>query len=635
MSTTGDLLSRAFAFQASGKFADAERLYRDVLQTDAHCAQAWNGLGAACHEQGRPDQAADCLEQAIRLVPTMVDARHRLGVVLAQSGRLDDAVGQMQEALRLQPANHEIANNLRITLAARERKLALIDSGAKLLPQAEMHCRRALELTPDDPAVLTLLAQSVADQDRGEEAIALFAEVTRIRPNLVQAHFNLGIANLRAKHNEQAETNFRRAIELSRSMAEAHNGLGVALVMQNRWSEAEACYRRALDLNGEYTDATYNLARALVGQDRFSEAIGWLERTLELKNDHVEASYSMALTLMELNRVEDAADWYARTIGLKHDYADAHVGRSIALFLAGRYAEAWGEYEWRFLATPLAGPPEELRWRGAPLAGRTVLLRAEQGAGDALHFIRYAPMVKRLGARVLVWCAPGLGRLLATAPGVDGVYLDGQPWPAFDVHASLLSLPGIFGTTLDNVPADAPYLEADPVLVEQWRAELADEPSLKIGIAWRGSPTHPRNRFRSFGIEQLAPIAQVPGVRLYSLQFGAGGNELEILNGALPPGNRPVVDFSERLGDFYNTAAIVRNLDLVITCDSAPAHLAGALGVPVWVALPFAPDWRWLLGRSDTPWYPTMQLFRPSRLGDWPGIFSAMRDALLERVRAQ
>jgi hypothetical protein len=338
---------------------------------------------------------------------------------------------------------------------------------------------------------------------------------------------------------------------------------------------------------------------------------------------------------MELNRVEEAASWYARTIEWKPDYADAHVGRSIALFLSGRYAEAWPEYEWRFLATPMEGPPEQLRWRGEPLAGRTILLRAEQGAGDALHFIRYVPMVKRQGARVLVWCAQGLGRLLAAAPGVDGILLDGQPWCAFDVHASLLSLPGIFGVTLDDIQANVPYLEADPALVEQWRAEMADELGLKIGIAWRGSTTHPRNRFRSFGIEQLAPIAQVPGVRLYSLQFGAGGDELDILNKVLPSGNRPVVDFGERLGDFYNTAAIVRNLDLVITCDSAPAHLAGALGVPVWVALPFAPDWRWLLGRNNTPWYPTMRLFRPAGFGDWPSVAGAMREALEERMRTR
>jgi ADP-heptose:LPS heptosyltransferase len=252
------------------------------------------------------------------------------------------------------------------------------------------------------------------------------------------------------------------------------------------------------------------------------------------------------------------------------------------------------------------------------------LLRAEQGAGDTIQFVRYAELVKQQGGTVLAEHKANLKSLLATCPGVDSVVVAGQPHGKFDLYAPLASLPGIFGTSLETIPAKVPYLFPDETAIAQWRDELPEDGVLKIGIAWQGNPQQGRDAVRSIPLARFAGVARIEGVRLYSLQFGTGREQI-----AAVAGDWPLVDLGDRLGDFQHTAALMRNLDLVITCDSAPAHLAGALGVPVWLALAFSPDWRWLLDRADSPWYPSMRLFRQPRAGDWEGAFRQIEDALV------
>jgi hypothetical protein len=258
----------------------------------------------------------------------------------------------------------------------------------------------------------------------------------------------------------------------------------------------------------------------------------------------------------------------------------------------------------------------EPRWDGLPLEGRTILVRAEQGYGDALQFVRYASILKRDGARVIVECGRPVARLLATCDGVEQVIVTGQPRPPFDCHVSLLSLPGILGTTVETIPATTSYLRPDEEMVSKWRAELSEPPAFKIGIAWQGNKTYSTDELRSFPLAHFERVARIPGVRLYSLQVRAGREQLDCV-----AGEWPIVDLGERLGDFHDTAAIVRNLDLVISSDTAPVHLAGAIGAPVWIALPRVADWRWLRGRDDTPWYPSATLFRQTKPGDWDGVF--------------
>ena len=269
------------------------------------------------------------------------------------------------------------------------------------------------------------------------------------------------------------------------------------------------------------------------------------------------------------------------------------------------------------------------RWDGSSLQGQTILLFAEQGLGDTLHFIRYAPLVKQTGATVIVQCQGPLLRLLSTCAGIDCLVPEDAEPPGFDVQAPLPSLPGLARTTLASIPAQLPYLSADPELRVRWQEALSGVRDFKVGIAWQGNTGHKRDRQRSVPLLAFLPLARIPDVRLVSLQKGPGREQLYE-----HPDHLAVLDMADQLGDFADTAALMSNLDLVVTVDTAVAHLAGALGLPVWVALPLCPDWRWLLEREDSPWYPSMRLFRQTTLGDWSGVFDRLTRALRQHVAA-
>jgi hypothetical protein len=309
--------------------------------------------------------------------------------------------------------------------------------------------------------------------------------------------------------------------------------------------------------------------------------------------------------------------------------------RALAWLLMGRSEQGWPGYEWRwrckeFAPLPPLHPP---RWDGSPLAGRTILIQTEQGVGDTLQFIRYVPLVQESGGRVILVCQPALVPLLRRSPRIERLVAHGESLPEYDVHVPLLSLPGLFGTTLDTVPAAVPYLDAEPALMEAWRHRLGSYAGFRVGIVWQGNPQFRFDRLRSIPLAQFSPLAQVPGVHLVSLQNGAGRDQLSAL-----PGSFPVTDLGHQLDDatgaFLDTAAVMKNLDLVISSDTAAAHLAGALGVPVWVPLHDVPDWRWLLDREDSPWYLTMRLFRQSRPGQWEEVFERIAAALQRRLAA-
>ncbi len=662
-----DLLAQAAACHRAGNLLDAEVLYRQVIEADPACAEALFQLGAVCLGLGKLDDAAASLTQAVRLMPEHVDAHHHLAVVHVQQGKLSEAIASLETAHRLKPESVEIGLNLQIVRTASEncRGIALAEQG-KLDEANECH-GRALEWSPNDAESHRGLAFVLAKQNKLDEAVAAYRRARELNPRDAELAYNIGVLLAKQRRLDEAAVSYRQALqlrpdhlnalvnlgfvleeqnELDEAVAchrqllqlkpddpEAHDNLGYALMTQGKLDEAETCFRRAIALDAGFAQAYSNLAYVFLLRDELGESLAWYREALKLRADEYMAHYNVAYLLMRHNKLHEALRGFERALELKPDYADAHWNHAATLFLMGRFAEAWPEYEWRFRRPgeeePTASRP---RWAGAPLAGRTILLRSEQGLGDAMQFVRYAELVKGQGGRVIVECVASLARLLASCPGVDGVHVKGQPLPPFDVHIPLLSLPGIFGTSLDNIPVQVPYLFPDPELLAQWKEELGAEAAshprlLKIGIAWQGNPAHPLDRIRSIPLKHFAGIAATRGVRLYSLQAGAGREQLTAL-----ADRSSIVDLSDRLGDFYNTAAIVRNLDLVITCDSAPAHLAGALGVPVWTALTFAPDWRWLLARADCPWYPTMRLFRQERFGDWEGVFGKIEQALATLV---
>jgi len=350
---------------------------------------------------------------------------------------------------------------------------------------------------------------------------------------------------------------------------------------------------------------------------------------VQFKSDFIQARHNLAITLADQRQFDQAASEYREILARQADHVDAHIGLATTLLHSGRFDIGWPQYEWRLKHPSMPPPPPGCpAWRGEPLAGRTVLLLSEQGAGDTLQFVRYAQSVKQRGGRVMVQCARPLVSLLASCQGVDAVIAADQPLPPIDTYAWLGSLPGIFGTSLQTIPQHAAYLNPRAETIDPWRQRLSQEDGLKVGIAWQGNPIHPRYRDRSIPLAEFSRLARLPGVRLFSLQFGAGREQLATIDQAARS-----VDFGDELGDFESTAGLIANLDLVVTCDSAPAHLAGAVGAKVWVALTYACDWRWLADRTDSPWYPTMRLFRQQRVGDWSEVFRRIEAELANRTQ--
>ncbi len=357
---------------------------------------------------------------------------------------------------------------------------------------------------------------------------------------------------------------------------------------------------------------------------RFREAEAAYERALELEPRSADSLSNLAGLYKEQGRMDEAVGYYDLAVGFAPDVPSIRYNRSLALLKAGDYSRGWSEYEWRWRRGQEKhrlhpGP----RWDGSALAGRTVLIWAEQGLGDALQFVRYAPRVKALGGTVIVECPARLKPLFATCPGIDLLVAEGEPLPAHDCQIPMMSLPLALGTTADSIPWDGPYVAAEPSRSAAWGRRLRREPGFKVGVMWQGNPHYRWDRFRSAPLAAFAPLAAVPGVRLFSLQVGPGAAQVAALNSRfaieeLSPDPDPAA------GAFLDTAAIVPHLDLVVAIDSSVAHLAGALGARVWMALSAASDWRWGVGRSETAWYPTMRLFRQSALGDWAGVFEQM-----------
>jgi tetratricopeptide (TPR) repeat protein len=584
MATISQALAIAIQHHQAGRLQPAEQIYRQIVAVEPNHAEAWHLLGVIAYQRGEHAIAVEHIERAIGLNATHAAFPNTLGAVYRALHRIPEALACYRRALELKPDYAEAHFNLGIALS----HLGKLDDAIACY-------RRAVELKPDYAEAFINL--SVALRDRGllDDAIACCRRTLELKPDYAEAHGNLGNALRDQGKLDEAVACYRRTLELKPDSAEAHNNLGATLRDQGRPDEALACHRRALELKPDYAEAHNNLGAALNDQGNTDEALACYRRALELKPD----------------------------------LAYAHWNQSLTSLTSGDFQRGWAEYPWRWKTKQF--PRRDLSqplWDGQPLEGKTILLHVEQGLGDAIQFIRYAPLVKQRGGVVMVECPRPIMSLLASCAGIDRLVERGAELPPFDVRTPLdETLPYIFRTALGDIPAAIPYLFADPGLVQRRRQELDRPAGFKIGIAWQGRPTHPNDRNRSIPLGCFEPLARCSGVRLLSLQKGAGVEQLQHAAGQFP-----IAELGSRLEDFMDTAAVMRSLDLVIACDTAVVHLAGALGVPVWVALPFIPDWRWLLGRSGSPWYPTMRLFRQDRRGDWQDVFRRIEIALGDHV---
>ncbi len=435
--------------------------------------------------------------------------------------------------------------------------------------------------------------------------------------------FAFAIERHREGNLEEAVRGYGRTLALNPGLADAYNNLGVALRAQGKFAAAVAAYRRSLVQRPDNPGALSNMGNALRGAGRLHEAREVHRKAVELAPDSVEALYNFGLVFRDLGEENEALSYFERVVEMNPDYIDGRWDRALMYLRLGDFEKGFEEYEWRWRLE--RSPPREFpvpRWDGSDIEGRTILVHQEQGFGDMINFVRYVPLLKARGAQVVVECQAELARLFAMIPDVDCVTVAGTPIPDVDVHIPMLSLMQIFGTTLETIPADVPYLTAPEVHSLHLPAPLGH---LKVGIAWAGKPTHTNDRNRSINLQHFVDLTGIGGITFYSLQKGPTAAHLrDQACEAL------IVDLAGRIQDFADTASVIAQLDLVITADTAVAHLAGAMGCPVWVALPFVGDWRWLSNRDDNPWYPTLRLFRQGVPGDWEGVFNRLRNALTE-----
>jgi tetratricopeptide (TPR) repeat protein len=473
---------------------------------------------------------------------------------------------------------------------------------------------------PDALHLLGLVAHQQGDQAQARDCIE---KALALVPESAVFGNSLGSVLLALRQSQAAAAILRRVVARKPEYAEAHNNLGNALLRLDQADAAAACYQRALALRPGYAEAESNLASALRRLGRLDDAEQALHRALALNPRYATALANLGVVLVELGRHADALAAYDRAIAIDAGHAQAHANRAVLLLQLGRWPEGWREYEWRWRTDGFTTPKRDFRqpaWDGRPLAGRSILLHAEQGLGSAIQFVRFVHRVAAGGGRILLECQAPLARLFRQSlTGGDGpvaaVVVKGEPLPPFDVHAPLMSLPLLCGTMLATLPAATPYLAAAADAVARWRQRLAPTAKPRIGLVWAGNPQHGNDHNRSMPAAALRPlIAAAPAASFFSLQVG--GPAAAAADDLFAAG---VHDLAPALADFAETAAVVANLDAVVSVDTAVAHLGGALGRPVMLLLPFAAEWRWLLERSDSPWYPGMRLYRQPAPGDWAG----------------
>jgi tetratricopeptide (TPR) repeat protein len=614
-----NLLGVGLKHHQAGRLAEAEACYRRVLAAQPDHADALHLLGVVAHQAGRDGLAVELISQAIKQNGQNAAYFCNLGIALNNQGKLDEAVAANRQALRIKPDLAEAHCNLGNALR-----------GQGKLDEALATYDRALTLWPDHAEVLHNRGNVLQKLKRFDEALASYDRAVSVRPDHAKALNNRGLTLHELKRFDEALASYDRVLTLRPDYAEAHYNRGLTLHELKRFDEALASYDRALSLRPDYAEALNNCGNVLQKLKRFEEALASYDRVLTLRRDYAEAHYNRGIALRELKRPEDALASYDKAIALKPDYADGFTNRALCRLLVGRYIEGWNDYEWRWDATdwPSKRPnfADFANWHGEDLKGRRLLVFSEQGLGDIIQFARYLPLLARNRGQITFLTAAKLTRLLRPLTSGIEVISTLRTERKFDFQCALMSLPHRFGTDLASIPNSVPYLRAEDAVIARWRERIGAH-GFKIGIAWQGNPQVPIDRGRSIPLTQYFALARLPGVRLISLQKQHGLDQL----GELPDDVTIETlggDFDNGPDAFVDTAAVMENLDLIITSDTSIAHLAGALGRSTWVALMYVPDWRWLLDREDSPWYPTMRLFRQPERDNWQPVFANMEREL-------
>jgi tetratricopeptide (TPR) repeat protein len=567
------------------------------------------------YQSGRLLEAAAACRAILVGAPRQLGALNLLGAIEASRGEHEVAVEVLRRALAIAPASPRTLSNLGLSLRSLGRLEEALDCFAK-----------ALELAPDYAIAWYNRGVVLRDLGRFEAARAAYEKAIALQPAFPDALSNRGDVLQDLGRHDAAVESYDQSIALRPDHAETHSNRGEALRRVGRHEEAIAAYDRALELDSRHARSHAHRGIVLATLGRHDEAIKSYDRAIACGLASPQIHIDRGRSLQETGAFEAALAAYSQAAAIEPGFPDAHWNASFMHLILGNFQAGLEEHEWRWRTPALGLRPRAFDrplWLGdTPLEGKTILLHSEQGYGDALQMIRYAPALAARGATVLLEVPPGLVRLCASAPGVSTVMPTGERLPQFDLHCPLMSLPLAFGTRLETIPADVPYLRVERRIAAEWEARLGPKRAPRVGLAWAGNPVPPN---RSIPLERVVRLFDVP-VEFVSLQVEV--NPADALTLRTAAGLRHFGSERER-ADFEDTAALVECMDLVISIDTAVAHLCGAMGKPVWILLQFAPDWRWLLKRADSPWYPTAQLFRQPRPGDWESVLREVRERLL------
>ena len=613
-------LERGVGLLQSGNLVEAERIFREILEKQPAHFEALYRLSIVCSQRGDHEEVLRLLDAALRIDPGAPFVFYRRAGALQSLNRHQEALASCDRAISLKPDYAQALNRRGVILARLQRfgeALASLD--------------RALAITPDSAEVMTNRGNVLSELERPDEAVASYDKALALNPGSSGTLYCRALALAQQNRLGEALASFDNSLAIARDNTDAWTHRGNVLHGLKRFEEALESYDKALAVGPGRANTLNDRGAALVELGRFDEAIASYKAALSLKPDSAETWNNLGLALVALKRFDDALASYGRATAINPDLAEAHFDESLCRLLIGDFRRGWEEYEWRWKRKDRRWKIRDFpqpKWLGdEDISGRRILLHTEQGLGDTIQFCRYASLAAERGARVILVVQPPLRSLFESLPAPMEVLPEGEPLPAFDLHCPLPSLPLAFRTTLDNIPARVPYLTASEERVKFWRAKLGGSERPRVGLVWSGHPEHRNDRDRSLPLNALMPLIRELD-ELFSLQKEIRDPDREVLESI-----GTIRHFGDELTDFCDTAALVQLMDVVISADTSVAHLAGAMGKPVWILVPYSPDWRWLLDREDSPWYPTARLFRQSRRGDWAGVVERVAEEL-RRLKA-
>jgi tetratricopeptide (TPR) repeat protein len=612
-------LSLAIQHYNAGNFVESERICKNILSERPEQFDVLHLLGVISLEQGNFDAAINYFEKAIKLKETNPYAYFNLGNVYAKKGDVDQAILCYEKAVRLNPQFADAYHNLAFLL----QKKGCFD-------EAIDNYKMSLKLNPELIDAYYNIGTILQDRKQLDEAEAYYKMALRHDPAYVDSYYNLAGIYRDKEQFDDAVKYYQRALQFNTNLFDANLNLGVILGKKGDVDNAITYYQKAMQLNPNQIGIHNAIGSILREKGMLDEAIRHFRKELLIHPDNADAFCNMGNVLHEKRQMDEAISYYKKAMELNPEHIDAHWGFALTLLLQRDFPQGLREFEWRLKIHQLILKRHvysEPMWNGSDISGKRILLISEQGIGDTIQFIRYVPLVAQRGAKIVVQCHKELTSLIRGMDNIEAVVSHDEHIEGFDTYCYLLSLPHIFNTIPETIPVRIPYVTADPVLRDKWKERFSDDDGkIRVGLVWSSNPKNTMLHYKkSFSLHTFSPLTNFNGVTFYSLQKGEAAAEVKN-----PPVGMKLVDYTEEISDFSDTSALIENLDLVISVDTAVAHLAGAMGKRVWTLLPFVPDWRWMLDREDSPWYPTMRLFRQPSGGDWAAVIAQVRDELLK-----